>query len=90
MTSILTLIHTHDIDRVVLRVEIARPRAIGSCEIIENMTENKSMKRTRAAAKIQQQHAIQENLDDGVVKLVKVQVASKVSIIFNALTINKC
>ncbi|XP_032674631.1 putative 3-methyladenine DNA glycosylase isoform X2 [Odontomachus brunneus] len=36
------------------------------------------MKRTRAAAKVQQRHAIQENPDDEVVKLVEIQMASKV------------
>lgn len=46
------------------------------------------MKRTTAAAKVQHQHIIQENSGNEVVKLVKIQMVSKVSIIFNAFIIN--
>lgn len=51
------------------RVEIIHFRAIESWETIEFVTRDKLMKRTRAAAKIQQQNTIENNKDETTPKI---------------------
>ena len=60
---------------VLSRVEIILSRAIGSSETIEFVAEGNSMKRTRAATRIQQEDKIEKNKDNEDTVITKIQTS---------------
>lgn len=69
-------------------LEIIHFRAIGSCEITEFVTQDKLMKRTRTAAKIQQQNTIENNKNDEATPKID-QTTSMVYFIISIINVLK-
>lgn len=67
---------------ILFLIEILHFRTIESCETTKFVTQDKLMKRTRAAAKIQQQNTIEQNKNNEETTS-KIQITSMVYIFYN-------